>query len=214
MHLRSGRTLGPEIAPEDSASNVDLEAILGSSLIGRERSSLNSTSSVLGPLFEYESSTDETMSMEDNMANQGEIQVSIAQNTGTQSPTPSTSSRIYEGISNFFGRFDPRAQMFDNIDDPNTMTRTNMVTSGLPVVTEHTARVMTPPSAHDLQAQNAHVEGGPTYRFDSEAGPSNPQGSYRSYMNAQPMEAHAEGMPTDLIRREDHPIHKEAIDRT
>ena len=103
MHLRSGRTLGPEIAPEDSASNVDLEAILGSSLIGRERSSLNSTSSVLGPLFEYESSTDETMSMEDNMANQREIQVSIAQNTGTQSPTPSTSSRIYEGISNFFG---------------------------------------------------------------------------------------------------------------
>ena len=69
MHLRSKRTLGPEIVPEDSASNVDLEAILGSSLIARERSSLNSTSSVLGPLFEYKTSTDDTMSMEDNMSN-------------------------------------------------------------------------------------------------------------------------------------------------
>ena len=185
MHLRSGRTLGPEVAPEDSASNVDLEAILGSSLIGRERSSLNSTSSVLGPLFEYESSTDETTSMEDNMANQGEIQVSIAQNTGTQSPTQSTSSRIYEGISNFFGRFDPRAQMFDNIEDMNTLARTTPVTSGPPVVTEHTARVMLPPSAHDLQAHSLHAKVGPTYRFDSEAGPSNPQGSYRSFMNPQ-----------------------------
>ena len=85
--------------------------------------------------------------------------------------------------------------MFDNIDDMNTMARPNPVTSGPPVVTEHTARVMTPPSAHDLQAQNLHAEVGPTYRFDSEAGPSNPQGSYRSYMNAQPMEAQAERMP-------------------
>ena len=185
MRLRSGRTLGPKVAPEDSASNVDLEAILGSSLIGREKSSLNSTSSVLGPLFEDTSSTDDTMSMEDNTTNPREIQVSIAQNTGTQSPTQSTSSRIYEGISNFFGRFDPRAQMLDNTEDMNTLTRTTLVTSGPPVVTEHTARVMTPPSAHDLQAQNIHAEGGPTYRFDSEAGPSNPQGSYRSYMNAQ-----------------------------
>ena len=107
MHLRSGRTLGPEVVPEDSASNVDLEAILGSSLIARERSSLNITSSVLGPLFEDTSSIDNTMSMEDNTANPREIQVSIAQNTGTQSPTQSTSSRIYEGITNFFGRFDP-----------------------------------------------------------------------------------------------------------
>ena len=88
---------------------------------------------MLGPLFEYESSTDETMSMEDNMANQGEIQVSIAQNTGTQSPTQSTSNRIYEGISNFFGRFDPRAQLFDNAEDMNTLARNNTVTSGLPV---------------------------------------------------------------------------------
>ena len=174
MHLRSGRTLGPEVAPEDSASNVDLEAILGSSLIGREKSSLNSTSSVLGPLFEDTSSTDETLSMEGNTDNLREIQVSIAQNTGTQSPTQSTSSRIYKGISNFFGRFDPRAQLFDNAEDMNTLARANTVTSGFPDVTEHTARVMTPPSAHDLQAQNAHVEGGPTYRFDSEAGPSNP----------------------------------------
>ena len=117
MHLRSGRTLGPEVVPEDSASNIDLEAILGSSLIAREKSSLNSTSSVLGPLFEIKSSTDKTMSMDDSMSNQNEIQVSIAQNTGTQSPTPSTSSRIYEGISNFFGRFDPRAQQFENMDD-------------------------------------------------------------------------------------------------
>ena len=69
--------------------------------------------------------------------------------------------------------------MFDNIEDPNTRARTNMVTSGLPVVTEHTARVMTPPSAHDLHSRNLQAEGGPTFRFDSEAGPSNPQGSYR-----------------------------------
>ena len=121
--------------------------------------------------------------------------MSIAQNTGTQSPTQSTSSRIYEGISNFFGRFDPRAQMLDNTEDMNTLARTTTVTSGPPVVTEHTARVMLPPSAHDLQTQNIHAEVGPTYRFDSEAGPSNPQGSYRSYMNAQPMEAQAERMP-------------------
>ena len=139
---------------------------MGSSLIGRENSSLNSTSFVLGPLFEDTSSTDDTMSMEDNTANPREIQVSIAQNTGTQSPTQSTSSRIYEGISNFFGRFDPRAQLFDNTDDMNTLARNNTVTLGLPVVTEHTARVMTPPSAHDLQSQNPHVEGGPTFRFE------------------------------------------------
>ena len=100
------------------------------------------------------------MSMEDTTANPREIQVSIAQNTGTQSPTQSTSSRIYEGISNFFGRFDPRAQFFDNAENMNTLARTNTVTSGFPDVTEHTARVMTSPSAHDLQAQNVHVEGG------------------------------------------------------
>ena len=117
--------------------------------------------------------------MEDNTANPREIQVSIAQNTGTQSPTQSTSSRIYEGISNFFGRFDPRAQLFDNVDDMNAMARANTMTSSFPDVTEHTARVMTPPTAHDLQAQNAHAEGGPASRFDSEAGPSNPQWSYR-----------------------------------
>ena len=85
--------------------------------------------------------------------------------------------------------------MLDNAEDMNTLARTTTVTSGPPIVTEHTARVMTPPSAHDLQAHNIHIKGGPTYRFDSEAGPSNPQGSYRSYMNAQLMEAHAEGMP-------------------
>ena len=110
MHLRSGCILGLEIALEDSVSNIDLEVILGSSLgsslTARERSSLNNTSSVLGPLFEYESSTDETMSMEDNMTNQNDIQVSIAPNSGTQSPTQSTSNRIYEGITNLFGRFD------------------------------------------------------------------------------------------------------------
>ena len=96
MYLRSRRTIGLEVVPEDSISNVDLEATLGSSLIARERSSLNSTSSMLGPLFEYEMSTNDTMSMEDNMPNQNEIQVSIAQNIGTQSLTQSTSSRIYE----------------------------------------------------------------------------------------------------------------------
>ena len=87
MYLRFGHTIGLEVFPEDSISNVDLEAILGSSLIARERSSLNSTSSVLGPLFEYEMSIDDTMSMEDNMPNQNEIQVFIAQNIGIQSPT-------------------------------------------------------------------------------------------------------------------------------
>ena len=69
MHLRSDRILGPEVAPEDSVSNVDLEAILGSSRTARERSSLDNISFVLGPLFEHESSTDETLSMEDNMSN-------------------------------------------------------------------------------------------------------------------------------------------------
>ena len=56
MYLRSGRTLGPEVVSEDSVSNVDLEAILVSSLIARERSSLSSTSSMLGPLFKYKTS--------------------------------------------------------------------------------------------------------------------------------------------------------------
>ena len=82
MYLRCGCTLGPEVVPEVSISNVDLEAILGSSLIARERSSLTSSSSMLGPLFEDTSSTNDTMSMEDNMANQSEIQVSIAQIQG------------------------------------------------------------------------------------------------------------------------------------
>ena len=76
------------------------------------------------------------------------------------------------------------------MDDMNTLARANTVTSGFPDVTEHTARVMTPPSAHDLHSQNLHVEGGPASRFDSEARPSNPQqGSYRSFMNTQQMEA-------------------------
>ena len=87
MYLRSGCIIGPEVVPKDSALNVDLEAILGSSLIARERCSLNNISSVLGPLFEYEASTDDIISMEDNMSNQNEIQVSIAPNTRTQSPT-------------------------------------------------------------------------------------------------------------------------------
>ena len=135
------------------------------------------------------------MSTEDNAANPREIQVSIAQNTGNQSPMQSTSSGIYEGISNFLGRFDPRAQLIDNVDDMNTLARANAVTSGFPDVTEHMARVMTPPSAHDLQAQNVHAEGGPASRFDSEAGPSNPQWSYRSFMNTLQLEAHVERMP-------------------
>ena len=103
-----------------------------------------------------------------------------------------------EGISNFFGRFDPRAQMLDNTEDMNTLARTTTVTSGPPVVTEHTERVMLPPSAHDLPTQNIHAEVGPTYRFDSEAGPSNPQGSYRSYLNPQQTEANFERMPQPL----------------
>ena len=72
------------------------------------------------------------------MANPSEIQVSIAQNTGTQSPTQSTSNRIYEGIMNFFGRFDPRVQLFENPHDMNLLARTNTMTSQLPDVTEHT----------------------------------------------------------------------------
>ena len=71
--------------------------------------------------------------------------------------------------------------MLDNAEDMNTLARTNTVTSGPPVVTEHTAKVMLPPSAHDLQAQNVHAKG---------------------------------GQPTDLIRNQDHPIHKGAIDHT
>ena len=35
MHLRFDRILGPEIDPEDNASNVDLKAILGSSVTAR-----------------------------------------------------------------------------------------------------------------------------------------------------------------------------------
>ena len=97
------------------------------------------------------------------MFNQNEIQVSIAPNTGTQSPTQSTSNRIYEGITNFFGRFDPRAQLFDNTNDINLLARTNTVTSGLPDVIEHMARVMTPPSKHDLHSQNLHAEGRPVF---------------------------------------------------
>ena len=129
------------------------------------------------------------------MANPSEIQVSIAQNIGTQSPTQSTSSRIYEGISNFFERFDPRAQVIDNVDDMNTLAHTNTVTSGFPDVTEHMVRVMTPPFAHDLQAQNLHAEGGPASRFDSEAGPSEPRWNYRSFTNTPQTEANVERMP-------------------
>ena len=77
----------------------------------------------------------------------------------------------------------------------NLLARTNTVTSGFPNVTEHTTRVMTPPSAHDLQSQNLQVEGGPASQFDSKAGPSDPQGSYRSFMNTQHMVANVERMP-------------------
>ena len=189
MHLRFGRTLGPEIVPEDNASNVDLEAILGSSLTARGRSPLNSTSSVLGPLFEYESSTDETMSMEDNMSNQNEIQISIAANSGTQSPTQSTSNRMYEGITNFFGRFDPRAQLFDSTEDMNALAHTNTVTLGPLVVIEHMTSMMTPPSENDLHSQNLHAEGGLVFQFDLEVGLFEIRGNYRSHLDISQMEA-------------------------
>ena len=86
------------------------------------------------------------------MSNQNEIQVSIAPNSGTQSPTQSTSNRIYEEITNFFGRFDPRAQLFDNTEDMNMLARMNTANSGPPVVIEHTTRLMTPPSENDLHS--------------------------------------------------------------
>ena len=54
--------------------------------------------------------------------------------------------------------------MFDNLDDMNMLARANTITSGLLDVTEHTARVMTPPSAHDLQSQNLQAEGGLEHR--------------------------------------------------
>ena len=67
MHLRSKRILGFEVDPEDSASNINQEAILGPSIESlREKTSLNGTSSILGPYFQYDSSTDETLSMESN----------------------------------------------------------------------------------------------------------------------------------------------------
>ena len=109
---------------------------------------MNSTSSVLGPLFEYKSSTDETLSVE----NQNDIHVSIAPNSRTQSPTQSTSNKIYEGITNFFGRFDPRAQLFDNMEDMNSLACTTTVTLGPPYVMEHMVRVTTPPSETDLHS--------------------------------------------------------------
>ena len=88
MHLRSGRILGFEVAPKDSTLNVDLEAILGPSIKSlRERSSLNNTSFVLGSYFDYDSSTDDTLSMESNPQNPNDTQVSIAPDSGTQSPT-------------------------------------------------------------------------------------------------------------------------------
>ena len=70
-----------------------------------------------------------------------------------------------------------------------------MVTSEPPIVTEHTARVMTPPSKNDLHSQNLHAKGGLVFQFDIEVGPSDPQGSYTSYMNTQQMEANVERMP-------------------
>ena len=62
----------------------------------------------------------------------------------------------------------------------NTLARTNTITSGPPVVTEHT---VTLPSENDLHSQHLHAEGGPIFRFDSEAGPSEIQGNYRSHLD-------------------------------
>ena len=95
------------------------------------------------------------------------------------------------GFTNFFGRFDPHTQLFENPDDMNLLACVNTMNSGFPDVTEHMTRVLTPPSEHDLHSQNLHAEGGPVFRFDSEAGPSDPQGNYRSQMNTPQMEANA-----------------------
>ena len=70
------------------------------------------------------------------------------------------------------------------------------MTSRLPDNTECIARVMTPPFVHDLHSQN--LQAGRAFQLDSEAGPSDPQGSYRSYMNTQQMEANIERMPQPL----------------
>ena len=108
MHLGFGRILGYEVDPKDSASNVNLEAVLGPSIESlSKKSSLNSTFFVLWPYFEYNSSINESLSMERNSQNQIDTHISIAPNSRTQSLMQSTSNRIYKGIINFFGRFDP-----------------------------------------------------------------------------------------------------------
>ena len=103
----------------------------------------------------------------------------------------STSNQVYEEITNFFGRFDPQAQLFDNTDDMNTLAHINSVTLGPPIVIEHTMRVMIPSSKNDLHSQNLHAKGGPILRFDSKAGPSKIRGNYRSHFDIQQNEANA-----------------------
>ena len=119
--------------------------------------------------------------MECNSQNCNDTQVSITLDSRTQSPMRSTSKRLYEGITNFFGRFDPRAQLFENIENINPFARTNIVTLGPCVIIENTARVMTPPSEMDVRSQNLHATKGPTFWFDLELGPSKPQGDYHPY---------------------------------
>ena len=67
--------------------------------------------------------------MESNSQNQNNIQVSIAPDLGTESPTQLIFNRIYEEITNFFGRFDPRAQLFENTKNINPFAHTHPVTS-------------------------------------------------------------------------------------
>ena len=81
----------------------------------------------------------------ENSRIQNNVQVSVALDSGALSPMESTSNRIYKGITNFFGRFDPRAQLFKNSKTINPFACTNPVTSGLPVVIETIARVTIPP---------------------------------------------------------------------
>ena len=50
---------------------------------------------------------------------------------------------------------------------------------------------MTPPFEADLHSQNLHAKDGCVFRFDLEAGPSEPQGNYRSYLDMQQMEVDA-----------------------
>lgn len=135
VHLRFGNILGTNVGPSKGASNNKLSSYLPSFASIRSGVSIVSSSSVLGPRQEDNSSSNDSMSLDYNMDNTPKIRVSIAPNSTSvegQLPTPSTTNRIYTGFSNIIGRLG----LTDPLELINPLASQTIAVTMLPTFTQ------------------------------------------------------------------------------